>query len=104
MSSASADRPRRDVRAAFDAARFDYQYIDIDEDSASRTMVREINGGFESTPVVILPDGRFYSEPSEDQVGALLGPESPAPPLPSASPANTTAAPPARTRTRSPGR
>lgn len=74
MSNASADRARvygrttcsdtTEARAHLDEHSYDYQWIDIDEDEDGRALVREINGGFESTPVILLPDGRFFTEPS----------------------------------------
>ncbi len=74
MSKATAEQPRiygsltcsdtTGARDFLDARGFAYQWIDIDEDDDGRTMVRELNGGFESTPVITLPGGRWYTEPS----------------------------------------
>lgn len=81
MSSASADRPRlygrttcsdtANAREHFAKHAFDYQWIDIDEDDDGRTFVREINGGFESTPVLVLPDGRYLVEPSDSDLASI---------------------------------
>ena len=81
MSKATAEQPRiygtlacGDTTAArefLDARGFAYQYINIDEDEDGRTMVRELNGGFESTPVITLPGGRWYTEPSSEDLEAI---------------------------------
>jgi glutaredoxin len=82
MSNATADRPRlygrltcsdtTDARALFDARSFDYQWIDIDADADGLTLVRELNGGFESTPVLVLPGGRFLTEPAAEDLEAVV--------------------------------
>lgn len=84
MSDASADRPRlygretcsdtTAARAHLDGAGFAYQWIDIDEDEQGRCLVRELNGGYESTPVLLLPDGRFFREPSAEDLRTLTQP------------------------------
>ena len=81
MSEATAERPRiygttkcSDTAAArefLDARGFEYQYIDIDDDEDGRTMVRELNGGFESTPVITVPGGRWYAEPTAEDLEAI---------------------------------
>lgn len=83
MSDATADRPRlygrltcsdtTDARTFFEGRSFDYQWIDIDADADGLALVRELNGGFESTPVLVLPGGRFYTEPGPADLEAAIG-------------------------------
>ena len=83
MSEATPDRPRvygrtvcedcDEARRYFDEQGFDYQWIDIDADAAALAFVRELNGGLESTPVIVLPDRRVYVEPSAAELGEITG-------------------------------
>ena len=83
MSNASADRTRlygrttcsdtSAARAFLDGRSIVYEWIDIDADDDGRALVREINGGYESTPVLLLPEGRYLTEPSTADLEAAIG-------------------------------
>lgn len=83
MSNTTASEPRlygritcsdtQDARLYLDSQSFAYQWIDIDEDEDGRVLVRELNGGFESTPVLVLPSGHFLTEPSAAELAELIG-------------------------------
>ena len=42
-----------------------YSLIDVDTDKTAADKVREINGGFQSIPVIVFPDGSHLTEPSD---------------------------------------
>jgi mycoredoxin len=46
--------------------------IDIEKDPAAAEFVMSVNGGNETVPTVVLPDGSVYTNPSAKQVKALL--------------------------------
>lgn len=51
------------VLRLLDAAGASYEYIDIRQDLEAAARLRQITGGYESVPTVILPDGRTMVEP-----------------------------------------
>ena len=58
---------------AFLAARgVDYVYVDLEEQPEAYATVEAINGGSRPIPTIVFPDGRHVSEPSDDELGALL--------------------------------
>jgi mycoredoxin len=56
------------VRRVLDLAGVPYRVVNIHEDSAAAERVRAINGGSESVPTLVFPDGSTLTEPS---TGAL---------------------------------
>ena len=42
-----------------------YTYVDVDEDAAAMQTMRAMNGGRQSIPVVVFPDGHHLTEPSD---------------------------------------
>lgn len=51
----------------------DYQWVDIDQDSAARDFVQETNQGFRSVPTIVFPDGSILVEPSQAELLNKLG-------------------------------
>jgi mycoredoxin len=42
-----------------------YAYVDVDEDEAGLQAMMAMNGGRQSIPVVVFPDGHHLTEPSD---------------------------------------
>mgnify|MGYP003599375364 len=51
------------VRRLLDEAGVEYAYLDIRADADAAVKLRELTGGYESVPTVVLPDGRVLVEP-----------------------------------------
>lgn len=49
-----------------------YEWRDTDEDEAALDQMMELNGGRQSIPVVLFPDGHILVEPSDPQLRADL--------------------------------
>lgn len=60
------------VKRLLDGAGVEYEYVNIHQDEAGRSRVREINDGNESVPTLIFPDGSTLTEPSTSQLRAKL--------------------------------
>lgn len=52
------------VRAMLAQAKVAYEYINIRQDGQAAVLVRTINGGNESVPTLVFPDGTTLTEPS----------------------------------------
>lgn len=52
------------VRAMLAQANVAYEYINIRQDGQAAVRVRTINGGNESVPTLVFPDGTTLTEPS----------------------------------------
>jgi mycoredoxin len=52
------------VKRILNQCEVDFEYINIHEDDAARQRVQEINGGNESVPTLVFPDGSTLTEPS----------------------------------------
>ena len=52
------------VRGLLRRSRVPYKYIDIHRDEEGRARVQDINGGNESVPTLVFPDGSTLTEPS----------------------------------------
>ncbi len=50
-----------------------YQWIDIDEDPAMRTLVASFPNGLDRLPVVLFPDGTHFSAPSNLELAEKIG-------------------------------
>ena len=51
------------VRALLDEAGVEYTYLDIRKDSDAAVRLRQLTGGFDSVPTVVLPGGQVLVEP-----------------------------------------
>ncbi len=49
-----------------------YLYVDVDEDSAGLETMMALNGGRQSIPVIVFPDGQHLQEPSDPALRAQL--------------------------------
>ncbi len=49
-----------------------YTYVDVDEDAAALATMKSLNGGRQSIPVVVFPDGHHLTEPSDPALTADL--------------------------------
>ena len=49
-----------------------YLYVDVDEDSAGLETMMALNGGRQSIPVIVFPDGQHLAEPSDPALRAQL--------------------------------
>ncbi len=49
-----------------------YEWIDVEADPGARTRMREINGGRNVIPTIVLPDGSFLTEPSNEELARTL--------------------------------
>lgn len=65
------------VLQLLDAAGAAYDYIDIRQDPDAAALVRELAGGYESVPTVVLPDGRAMVEPSTMRLRQALQEQAP---------------------------
>lgn len=50
-----------------------YTEIDIEQDPASAAFVESVNGGNQTVPTVVFPDGSAMTNPSIGQVKSKLG-------------------------------
>ncbi len=58
------------ARAAFDAAGFAYRYVNYDLEPAAKALVH--GAGYTHTPVVVLPGGTLFIEPSDDELAGIV--------------------------------
>ena len=61
------------VRALLDEAGVEYTYLDIRKDSDAAVRLRQLTGGFDSVPTVVLPGGRVLVEPGVVALRRALG-------------------------------
>lgn len=47
-------------------------HIDVEADKSAAAKVMEINGGAQSIPVIVFPDGTHLTEPSDNDLKAKL--------------------------------
>lgn len=65
------------VLRLLDAAGAEYEYINIREDPDAADRLRQITGGYESVPTVVLPDGRAMVEPGTLKLRQALEEQNP---------------------------
>jgi len=61
------------VRALLDDAGVEYTYLDIRKDAEAAVRLRQLTGGFESVPTVVLPGGKVLVEPGVMALRRALG-------------------------------
>lgn len=54
----------RRARRIFDEQGVAYDYIDIEQNEDGRSIVEQLNRGYQSVPTIIFPDGSVLTEPS----------------------------------------
>jgi glutaredoxin len=62
------------TRFYLDQHRVEYTWINIENDPAGEALVRRLNGGLRRVPTVILPDGSYLAEPTNEELDARLNP------------------------------
>lgn len=63
----------RRLRTQLDGAGIGYTVIDIEEQPETAAFVEQVNGGNQTVPTVVFPDGSAATNPSLAQVKAALG-------------------------------
>jgi mycoredoxin len=62
----------RRLKAQLDRAGIAYQEIDITDDPGAALAVENANGGNQTVPTVVLPDGRTFTNPTITELTAAL--------------------------------
>lgn len=73
MHGASWCPDARRARKFLEEREIPYEWHDIDEESESRDLVKEINNGTVVVPTIVFPDGSILVEPSNAQLEEKLG-------------------------------
>ncbi|HEX8932886.1 MAG TPA: mycoredoxin [Pseudonocardiaceae bacterium] len=60
----------RRLKAQLDRAGIDFDEVDIEHDAAAASFVAGVNGGNQTVPTVLLPDGSVLTNPTVDQIVA----------------------------------
>ena len=60
----------RRLKAQLDRAGIDFHEVDIEYDAAAASFVAGVNGGNQTVPTVLLPDGTVLTNPTIDQIVA----------------------------------
>ncbi|MER7416935.1 glutaredoxin family protein [Micromonospora peucetia] len=58
----------RRSRALLDAAGVAYHYVDLEQDEAATTLVRQLQHGLRRIPTLLWPDGTFLVEPTDEDL------------------------------------
>ena len=58
----------RRLKAQLDRAGVDFDEVDIEADTAAASFVAGANGGNQTVPTVVLPDGTVLTNPTIDQI------------------------------------
>lgn len=58
------------AREHFDAAGLAYTYVNYEVDPDARTRVH--GAGYQSTPVVVTPQGTLFMEPSDEELAGIV--------------------------------
>ena len=58
------------AREHFNAAGLTYRYVNYDLEPTSRQLVHA--AGYTHTPVVVLPDGSLFMEPSDEELAGIV--------------------------------
>jgi len=60
------------LKAQLDRAGIAYSDVDISEDPAAAALVERVNGGNQTVPTVLLPDGQTLTNPTITQLTTAL--------------------------------
>ncbi len=52
------------LKSQLDRAGIPFTEVDIEQDPSAAQIVEEVNGGNQTVPTVVLPDGRAFTNPS----------------------------------------
>jgi glutaredoxin len=50
-----------------------FEWIDVENDPVAAETMQKINGGVQSIPTIVLPDGRILIEPPNQALASALG-------------------------------
>ncbi|MDQ1617075.1 MAG: mycoredoxin [Actinomycetota bacterium] len=62
----------RRLKAQMDRAGIDFREVDIEEDPVAAELVMSVNGGMQTVPTLVFPDGSALANPTLAQVKAQL--------------------------------
>jgi len=60
------------LRSQMDRDGIEYQVVDIENDQAAADLVMKVNGGMQTVPTLVFPDGSALTNPTLAQVKAQL--------------------------------
>ncbi len=60
------------AKKVLDESGVEYDYIDINKDSAGEEFVKKTNNGNRSVPTIVFPDGSILVEPSNHELSEKL--------------------------------
>ena len=60
------------LRSQLDREGIEYQVVDIENDPAAADLVMKVNGGMQTVPTLVFPDGSALTNPTLAQVKAQL--------------------------------
>jgi len=58
----------RRLRSQMDREGIDYRVVDIEDDIAAAELVMSVNGGMQTVPTLVFPDGTALTNPTLTQV------------------------------------
>jgi mycoredoxin len=67
----------RRAKQLLDENKIDYRWVDIDIERSARSILEEINHGYQSVPTIVFPDGKTLTEPTMNELAKQLGIEPP---------------------------
>lgn len=62
----------RRLKAQLDRAGIPYREVDIEHDEDAAAFVEGVNGGNQTVPTVVLPDGTALTNPTIDEITAAV--------------------------------
>ncbi|HEY6422947.1 MAG TPA: mycoredoxin [Pseudonocardiaceae bacterium] len=62
----------RRLKAQLDRAGISFREVDIEHDTQAAAFVASINGGNQTVPTVLMPDGSVLTNPTIDQITAAV--------------------------------
>lgn len=63
----------RRLKMFLDEKEVDYETINVDNDPEAAKLVESINNGMRIIPTVVMPDGKSYTNPSNEKMAEVLG-------------------------------
>ena len=62
----------RNLKSQMDREGIEFQVVDIENDPAAAELVMSVNGGMQTVPTLVFPDGSALTNPTLAQVKARL--------------------------------
>jgi mycoredoxin len=60
------------AKRVFERVKIPFTWIDIESDARALAYVREVNGGYQSVPTIVFPDGTVMVEPGNKELEKKL--------------------------------